>query len=295
MGLKLYIKNISKVFCDFWNRAQELEIQEQKLLWEQIYEEPNKDIFDCLSVILSEGDSVFSFDNKLEECLNIYNRCFGSIKEVNRIIDETIESICKKCSELYKIDDLELHFIIMVGQFFSNAFVAPYKGNNTAFYFLEKMPEQKYTGVLLAHEITHLFHFSQLIHKDKEYNPSLAERIFIEGLACFASSRICPNFTLSEYLWFSSSWEQWVIDCKRKMSYFKDEIFNSIESTDFYYFNKYFVGDGKNKEGIPTRIGYLLGYYILENLHKTYSVEEMIRWDSEKIKKEVRSSVLLIL
>jgi hypothetical protein len=202
------------------------------------------------------------------------------------------DKTCKRCSEVYKITELKLNFIVLVGLFKANAFVTSYN-DETAFYFLEKMPDKKHLNILLAHEITHLFQFSQL--NDDDYIPTLADNIFTEGLACFASSCLCPGFSLSEYICMNFGWEHWISKCMAQFNYIKNEVMDNLESKNSEYFTKYFVGDNAVKNSIPTRIGYLIGYYVIEHLNKKYALDEIITWQQERIIKEVKDTVMDIL
>ncbi|MBU3129878.1 DUF2268 domain-containing putative Zn-dependent protease [Clostridium tagluense] len=286
------IRDISNMFCNFWEKAHILNFEEQKLMWKQLYETPNKDIFEHFDCIFKLSNKNYSMDNDLKECFKRYPGHYDNIKVLSNVIERYINKICKKCSEVFIINDLELNFIMMVGQFHANAFVTPFNGTSS-FYFLEQMPEERYLDILLAHEITHLFQFSQLCKE--EYEPTIAEHIFMDGLACFVSGIICPGFAKAEYLCFNSESEQWLLDCGKYLPNLKTEIISKIESTDYFYFMKYFTGDSEYNSGIPKRIGYALGYDVIAYLNKSYSLDELILWNSDRINKEVKDAILNIL
>lgn len=286
------IRDISETFCTFWEKAQKLNFEEQKLMWKQLYEEPNKDIFEHFDYIFKLSNKNYSIDNDLEECFKRYHVHYDNIKALSCVIKGDIDKICKRCSDVLKINDLELNFITMIGQFHANAFVTPFNGT-TAFYFLEQMPEQKYLDILLAHEITHLFQFPQLIKE--EHEPTIAEHIFMEGLACFSSSIICAGFSKAEYLSFNSKGSQWLFDCEKYLPNLRTELIDNIESTDHFYYMKYFTGNSEYTSEIPIRIGYALGYNIIAYLNKSYSLDELILWSSNRINKEVKDAILNLL
>lgn len=286
------IRDISNMFCTFWENAHMLNFEEQKLLWKQLYEAPNKDIFEHFDCIFKLSNKNYSIDNDLKECFEKYPVQYDDIKLLSNIINGNIDKICKRCSEVFIINDLELNFVTMVGQFRANAFVTPFNGT-TAFYFLEQMPQQRYLNLLLAHEITHLFQFS-LLNK-KEYKPTIADYLFMDGLACFASGIICPDLSKSEYLCFDSESDQWLLDCEKYLPNLKSEIINDTESTEYSIISKYFTGNIEYNSGIPKRIGYALGYDIIAYLNKTYTLDELILWNTDRINKEVKSVILNIL
>lgn len=283
----IHIRDISGMFCDFWEKSNGLNFEEKRLMWKDFHELPNKDIFSYLESIKN-----YSID-ELEECFKKYAIHYDKITIFSDIIKNNINEICKSCSNIFNINNLELNFVIMVGQYHADAFATTLFNETTAFYFLEKMPELKYLDIVLGHEITHLFQFSQFIKE--EHETTMAENIFMEGLASFASSIICPGFSKAEYLYFNSQSNQWLLDCKKYLPRLKSEIIDNIENTEDFYCKKYFSESNEYTSGIPKRIGYLLGYDIIAYLNKYYSLDELIRWNSDKAKVEVRNAILNIV
>lgn len=124
---------------------------------------------------------------------------------------------------------------------------------------------------------------------------TLAKNIFVDGLACFSSSLICPEFSKSEYLCFDSKSDRWLLDCECYLPSIKTEVINNIESTEQLDFLRYFVSDSKNTSGMPNRIGYLIGYNVISYLNKSYSLDELILWKTDRINKEVKDVILNII
>ncbi|MCM1989998.1 DUF2268 domain-containing putative Zn-dependent protease [Oceanirhabdus seepicola] len=289
--MEVNIKDISYMFCEFWEKGQGMNFDQQKQLWKELYQEPNKEIFQHFEFLFKMSDKNYNIDDNLEKCFQEYEKSYEKIKSLTNISDN-INKVCKRCSEIFEINDIKLNFITIIGLCSANAFVTGFNGR-TAFYFLEKMLKKEYIDILLAHEITHLFHFSQLVSEN--YESTLADSIFIDGLACFVSNYLYPGFTLSEYLCFDSDCQEWLSECNKQFNNIKSDIIHNIQSTDFVYFKKYFMGDNSIKDGIPTRIGYFIGYCIVEWLNKKYTLQEMISWQQDRIIKEVKGALTKIL
>lgn len=247
----------------------------------------NKDVFEYLENILKIKDKNFKIDDRLETCFERYKDEYSNIKGINGIIDYKIEEICRKCSKIFRIDDMNLRITHMVGFFQANAFVTPFDGG-TAFYFLEKLGDKRTIGIILAHEITHMFHFSKL---PKEKMPhTLAHNIFIEGLACVTSRRLFQGFHISDYMYIQNDcWKSWSVDCIAKEDKIKRDAIQDIDSSGKETYLKYFVKDSNIDSDMPDRVGYLIGYIVVDNLTKKYSLEEMVRWSPVRITEEVRS------
>lgn len=122
------IKDISGMFCEFWEKAEKLSLKEKKFLWKQIYEVPNKDIFGHLEYIFKLGIKDYDIDNSLEECFERYAPIYGNIKVFSEVIKYEVDKICKACRELFNINDLELNFVTMLGNSMPMQWLHPLTG-----------------------------------------------------------------------------------------------------------------------------------------------------------------------
>lgn len=254
-----------------------------------MYGNPNKEIFDHLQFIFSSSNKYYSIDKKLDICLYKYPLCVNEINNL-RNINDNIKKVCKMCSSIFKIYDINLNFIIMVGLFKANAFVSSFRGK-TAFFFLEYMPPRMEVDILLAHETTHLFQFSRQ-SRNKSYRMTLCDHIFSDGLATYTSEYLFPGFDMSKYLFVNDNFELWMAVANDKMIEIKEDILQNLNTTDNWYFRKYFTGDNSIKNGIPTRVGYLIGYRVVKHLSQRYTLYNMITWNQARINKEVRQTLM---
>ncbi len=58
-----------------------------------------------------------NIDKYFENSFKKYTTQYNNIKILSKLIKKEKYIICKKCSELFIIDNIKLNFIIMVGQF----------------------------------------------------------------------------------------------------------------------------------------------------------------------------------
>lgn len=281
--MEVNITNISKQFIEFWDIACDLEYSKQKKLWYDSYQKPHEDVFIHLESILKSWDENFLISNVLENCFINYRNRYDTIILLNDKVTNEIESICDKCSQLFKITDIKLNFMVMVGIFVANAMVTPYN-DKTAFFFLEKISSYKELRILLAHEITHLF-----VNND---DISFAYMIFNEGLACYTSSILFPDLPLGDYIYVS---QDRIKDYLNQFKKIKNEIIYNLDNEDYKLKKKYFIGDNSYINGLPTRLGYLIGFYLLEYLNKRYPLYELVNWKHKKIIQEVEDALIKIL
>ncbi|HEY8364023.1 MAG TPA: hypothetical protein VIK84_00505, partial [Haloplasmataceae bacterium] len=75
----------------------------------------------------------------------------------------------------------------------------------------------------------------------------------------------------------------------------KNEIIYNLDNEDYKLKKKYFIGDNSYINGLPTRLGYLIGFYLLEYLNKRYPLYELVNWKHKKIIQEVEDALIKIL
>lgn len=155
------------------------------------------------------------------------------------------------------------------------------------------MPKKREVNILLAHEITHLFQFSRI--ENKNYEPTLGDLIFSDGLATYASQIMNPGFELSQYLYVYKNFEEWISATKVANDDIKSDILQNINSTDYKYRKKYLQGDNSIVDGVPSRVGYLIGYKAIEHFSTLYSINEIIRWNHEQIQNNIRQAILEVM
>lgn len=288
--MEIKIANLADDFIKFWEGARDKNLEDKKVLWKSEYEDKHREIFDHFRTIFSSKEKKFIIEDYLEECFDIYEKEYKNIKAL-KDIDKKINEVCERCSNQFNIRDINLNFVIMIGLNMANAFATGFN-NGTNFYFLERIGNKKYVDILLVHEITHLFHFSQILkHK---YKDTVATSIMLEGVSVFTEQCIFPGFTLSEYICCADGMDYWIDQCNRMLKNLKPNLLDELGKSG-EYIDKYFYGDNSIKDGIPTRIGYLVGYYVVKDLNKTYSLSEIITWDSQRIEREVKDSIERII
>lgn len=289
--MEVKIINLADDFIKYWEEARDKGLEEKKVLWKKKYADKHKYIFDYLIELFKMWDEDFSFEYELEQSFSLYERRWSNINNL-RDIDKYIFEICDKCEAEFRVEDIKLNFIIMAGLNMANAIATEFN-EGTSFYFLEKMPRTKYAPILFAHEITHLFH--QYKGKDNFINPTIAYKLVSEGLAVFSSEKLCPGFNFLQYLVQDDGGESWLAECKKVSKNIKLDLINDLNKSESKYDKKYFQGDNSIKDGIPTRIGYFIGYNVIKDLNKIYTLSDIMAWDSERIEKEVRVSIERII
>jgi hypothetical protein len=286
--MNIEVKNICNDFFKFFEEASKVEtLEEKKTLWNRIYEEPNKDIFD----IYYQG-----WGNRKNLDIAIIEKFpkeIDRIKKVNSIIESKIKEISLKCSKLFDSYDLNFNYIVMVGTFSSDGWGCIYNNKPTVFFSIEFEKDPNYFGIFLAHEITHNFH----MNINKNDLSSLADNTLAEGMAVVASKIIYPGFRDTEYLNLDNrpKGDTWLNKCKDIFKTIKDEYVSALSNDNDEIIRKYFWGKIDDEKDVPNRIGYVIGKNIVEELIKTYSFYELASWSSEETFIHVKKTLNLII
>lgn len=288
--MEVKITNLADDFIKFWEIAKDKSLDEKKVLWKSEYEEKHREIFEHFVWLFRLWEKTYNIEDELDKNFQIYEKVYNNIVDL-KDIDKQIKNLCEKCSKEFNVSDINLSFVVMVGLNRANAFATPFN-NGTVFYFLEKIGEPKYVEMLLIHEITHLFHRAQI--KENNFHYTVAYSILAEGLAVFNSEYLCPGFRPSEYICSTYGMDYWIEQCNSILKELKPILLDELGKSD-EYIKKYFYGDNLIKDGIPTRIGYWIGYNVVKDLNNTYALPEIILWDAERIEKEVKSSIERII
>lgn len=285
--MKTNILNVTNDFLNYYEIAKDLSYEDKVKVWRELYEDKNMDIFvEALKIA-----HIFYQDYKLEDSYEYafenYEKAYNKILNVSEEIDGKILNTVNRCVELFQVKDEEiesLDYVVFVGLFMADGWNTIVKGKSTTFFAIENMPvKEEVTNIFLAHEITHGFHTSLVKFNDKG---SMAESLFLEGFATVASEWIIKGHEEELYLLCGAKEEEnWLNKCVASFAKFKDDIKNNLENENDEYRALYFGG---RSEGIPYKAGYVYGYYMIKDLLKEYSFSEMIRWDKERIKDEVR-------
>lgn len=273
--MNIIVKNICGDFLRFWEEACKAEtLEEKKALWNKIYEEPNKDIFD---IYYNGFGNRKNLDAAIIEKLPT---AIERIKKLNIEIESKIKEVTLKCSELFHTDDIDFNYVIMVGTFSSNGWGCFYNNKPTVFFAVEFDNDLDYFDIFLSHEITHNFHMN--INKIDDANANLAYLTLEEGLAVVASKTLYPGFADTVYLNFGLYGDAWLRKCRDIFYSIKDEYILSLTSNENETIRKYFFGRISEDKPVPNRIGYVIGYNIVSVLVKNYSFHEIASWNLEE-------------
>lgn len=196
-----------------------------------------------------------------------------SEQQITNLYDSVISQMDYILTPLKKVD---------VCFFLSNqrdCFVQDVNGRQTVYisikYDIKKM------NLILAHEYAHCLH-----HQRRSDEPSVLKRwIVSEGIASFFPVLLSKENSIYNGLWMMP--KENVDWCKGNESRIINVLLPELEKKGLDIEKKYIAGGegfANPPEGFPEKIGYYIGYRIIENcLNKGISLSEICKMDSQTI------------
>lgn len=285
--MSIHIRDITPEFLKFWNSARNQPASIKKQLWFDLYENPNLDVFEIYF-------SRYGRRNNIETALQKYDKAVEGIQSISPKISPIIEDITPKCVELFEQSRYEIPFVLMVGVFNSDAWVTEFDGQATTFMALEVDTNMNLPSVeiTIAHEIAHSFHAhcSSL----KQDTTTVGEGLILEGLAVLSSMLLVPDAPEVTYLWpggeqtvTGQDCQEWLNECRSHQQYICEQLLQDIERSDEERYASYFFSRLQTqRQGIPLRAGYVVGYELVKTLYEQYSIAELARWSSQRVMSE---------
>lgn len=279
------VQDITPDFFDFWAAARDRSPTEQQRLWHERYESPHR-----LHFAASEGRHGNA--DRLSYALSRYPLDLDRIRQMRLVVDATIEHTEREVACLFALDRLDMTWVLLVGMYWSDGWVAEVEGQPISYIALELLEAPVRAQILLPHEAAHVTHATAL--GDEWQNlTTLADGLFLEGLATLASTRVAPGYDEAAYLWAGMtktprgvSVHDWLAECEVQFPVLKGQLREHLEATDPATCAPWFYGETERLD-LPQRYGYFAGYRLLQRLAHKHTIAEMTRWPAVRIHHEV--------
>jgi len=271
-------------FLDFAGAAASRPRLEQTNLWRRLYEERHRKFF---SVYLGEYGDPNSFDEALDRLL-----CDAAAIERRRPrAVGLVQRTSRRLAEVLAVDISELRFVLFVGLYDANAWVADFDGAPTAFFALELLPDAPGDELLVAHETTHQLH--RRLSPETWDDNKLAQLLFQEGVAIAGSEALLPGREEAEYLWFATGHQDWLDACRSCWPVVREELLATVEGRMKHSVERYFRGGGATRYSgdLPERIGYFAARLVVQRILATAPLAEVMTWSADQAAREVSASL----
>lgn len=279
------VLDLTPDFFRFWHVADGRAPAEQAALWQELYEAPHRPHF-----VASEGRH--GNTAQLFYALRRYGPDFDRIREMKEVVSETITSTEPAVASLFALDLFTMRWVLLVGMYWADGWVAEIEGEPISYIALELLEAPVRAEILLPHEAAHVAHATALGDEWKNLT-TLADGLFLEGLATLASASIAPGYDEAAYLWAGLTEtprgvrvQDWLAECEAHWSVLNDQLRQHLAATDPAIYAPWFHGEHARPD-LPQRYGYFAGYRVLQRLAEEHAIAELARWPTTRIRYEV--------
>jgi hypothetical protein len=254
-------------FLAFWDTAAGESRAVQRRLWQELYEQPNRDLFDLYYTNWASPDD-------LDAALDRFPAEAATIAARSASLPERITEAARATAGFLEQPVPELDVQLLVGLFSSDGWVTDFRGRRTLFVAIEYVPP--YDAVFFAHECTHLVHRATGFDGD-----TVAAAVVAEGLAVAVSAELEPGHEEAVYLWMRDGREDWLAECVAREDELNAKLQADLDSEDADVYARWFLGK-PNESGLPARSGYFVAHRWLRELGVPYT--DLVSWDYERVR-----------
>lgn len=284
-----------KKFCE---ESKGLEFEEKLLLWERYIESPNQDLYNC---IVWEAISTPNWDKyrihnlkySFKKYEDNHKDILDSFEKINEAIDRAFVFF-ENAFPGVDFSNLVVVIIPTVGCFngkVENSCEDP----NTIFLglgadFITWTPEYDLETICI-HEMAHILHFNlSKINKSVLLGDTdMTFPLFFEGLATWMSKYLYKEKILKDI--FLGTQDDVDSMTKNNIALMSKEYIEissiKVSENDFSNYIKWFDAGVIAIDSLPNRLGYYLGYYVVDGIIKNSDLKEIICWDIDRIRTEV--------
>ncbi len=139
---------------------------------------------------------------------------------------------------------------------------------------------------LIHHELFHMHHGFRLEALGVEpIETTVAQMLWVEGLATFVSHELNPDASWSEVLLSDAM----IRDTDARLPELAAELADNLTSTDHELIADYFVGGSGDR--VPDRCGYYIGLRVAEQLRQSHSLNELATLHGANLKSEIEAAL----
>jgi Predicted Zn-dependent protease (DUF2268) len=289
--MPIQVADVCADFLAFWAEGRDQPPARQLGLWRQLYEEPNRALFDLYY-------SRYGTRGRAAQVLDRLVAVGPTVRATAPRVAALVERVAPRCADLLGVADHDLRYVLMVGLFQSVAWQAEFEGAPTSFLALETEPNQDLAAVelTLAHETAHALH--GLASGIRAEGTHVGEGLLWEGIAVVTTVRLCPGRPEAAYLSpaettdVGQTRDEWLAACDRRGWELRERLLADLDRDDVRTFAAYFwEADQHAPRGLPPRAGYVVGYRLVEALLDRHHLAEVVRWPPERARTMVRQAL----
>jgi hypothetical protein len=290
--------SIASSFDAFWSAAGDQPFERQEALWDQVIEQPRGDLY--ASVVWETQHYPQWKDGKdrlLRQRFGAYPRVRLEISAAAQALQADIPTQASRFRELFP--DAPAHpsiQLVLAPNFDAKSGILS-NGSPVLVLAVDSLVlEHADMGVIFPHELFHLYHAKHAGIQNDGVMPDadLTLPLFAEGFATYVSSVLSPGHSDGQLLLQHNLGALPVARLPEIAKRFlADASEKAIDPVDREAFGRWFMASKQNYQpDLPNRAGYWLGFHLIRQLRRHYSLRELASWSASKAQVQTRAALL---
>ncbi|WP_257306813.1 hypothetical protein [Geothrix campi] len=284
-------------FEAFWSRAEGQPFDAQVALWNRIVEVPRQALYEAaVWETRDHPDGGARKARLLRQRFAAYRRLATRIPAEERALEEAIPGTLARFKALFPEAPVHpaIHLVLAPG-FDAKSAVGP-DGAPVLLLAVDSLAlEDADLGVLLPHELFHLYHARRagVLNDGVMPGATLLLPLFAEGMATFVSATLVPNRTEGQWL-LQEDLGTLPLDRLPELSrrFLADADRLAADPGHPEAFRRWFNASPAGIHGdLLDRTGYWLGLQVVRHLSRTRSLQEMAAWPPARAEAEARAAL----
>ena len=306
------IINLGENFRTFWSEAKDCPYGVQEKLWNKYIESDEQDFYDDIVFQKDDREDCREYSEKnrkkrlklfFEKVPEIYTPMMQEFESFDHIIISQLEKFKNHFPDA-NFSDVSAYAVPSVMSFNGKGEILNDKpvlafGMDMIAYFvknpkcLEGFHAVHDADILYSHEMFHVYHNKFLsITKEKiKKEGKLSHLLWMEGLAVFASGVLNPNASIEAMLMDANLPKIAKPKIKSLSEKFLKVAGEKLHNLENPQISGAWFDMSTLDNDILIRGGYYLGFEVVSNIANKYQLEELVRWDFDRIHTEVKAEL----
>ena len=290
--------SIGASFTAFWTAARNRPFEDQEALWDKVVEQPRRDLY--ASVVWEIMDNPHWKEGKerlLRRRFLEYPDVSGQIPAAARTLESDIQIQTTRFRELFPDAPTRPSIqLVLAPNFDAKSGVLRNRTPVLVFAVDSLLLERADMSIIFPHELFHLYHANHAGIQNDGVMPGadLTLPLFAEGLATYVSSVLSPNHSAGQLLLQKNLGTIPVARLPEVAARFlPDAHEKAIDPAHPATFARWFMGSSRDYQSdLPNRTGYWLGFHVIRQIRRHYSLREMVSWSASRAQAQTRAALI---
>ena len=283
------IHDLMPDFWKFWAAAQGQPVSRQAELWQTIYVNPHRALFDDLAAACREEyDPAWARAHYFPDLPKIVPGMHAADSDLPPKLSAARQHFLRMFPDMRWSGDVYL----MASAYCFNGRAQTIAGHEAILLGIDTRVAlgQKDPIPDMTHELFHRYHYQFFDFKPSSGYP-LWTTLWAEGMALYVAERLNPKASDADLSLFPIGMPRRVDGRRQELAADFLKVFSATDEADA---RKWFNDDDSKDPVIPARAGYELGALVAREIAQRYSIQTMAHWSRSQAQPRIRAALLSI-